>query len=47
MKNVRPEATALAAKTVFNFNKLQETACMTCSAAFSIGVIYWAIQIFH
>jgi len=28
----------------FNYNKLQAVACITSSAAVSIGLIYWAIR---
>jgi hypothetical protein len=30
----------------FNFHKLQAVACITCSAAVSIGLIYWAVKAF-
>lgn len=28
----------------FNFNKLQAVACITASAAASVGLIYWVFQ---
>jgi len=28
----------------FNYNKLQAAACITCSAAVSIGFIYWLVK---
>ncbi|HEX7649691.1 MAG TPA: hypothetical protein VF450_20005 [Noviherbaspirillum sp.] len=36
--------TAAARATHFNYNKLQAAACITSSAAVSIGLIYWAIR---
>lgn len=33
--------TAAVRATRFNYNKLQAVACITSSAAVSIGMIYW------
>lgn len=46
MNNAKSEASVLESKAGFNFYKLQAVACMTCSAAVSIGVIYWLIRAF-
>ncbi len=44
MKNARQDAAVIQAKTQFNYNKLQAVACMTSSAALSIGLLYLAIR---
>jgi hypothetical protein len=44
MKNARQDAAVIQAKTQFNYNKLQAAACMTSSAAVSIGLLYLAIR---
>lgn len=47
MANVRQNPAVLESKAGFNFNKLQAVACIMSSAAVSIGLIYWAINIFR
>lgn len=45
MKELTSETVeASQASAGFNYNKLQAVACITCSAAVSIGFIYWAIR---
>jgi hypothetical protein len=44
MKHAKSEATVLGSKTGFNYYKLQAVACMMCSAAVSIGLIYYLIR---
>gem|GEM_PF-2045642 len=44
--HARQNAAVCESKAHFNYNKLQAVACMTCSAAVSIGLIYSAIRFF-
>lgn len=46
MDKLRQDAVIIPAKSGFNYNKLQATACITCSVAVSIAAIYWAITTF-
>lgn len=46
MDKLTQDAAMISAKSGFNYNKLQAAACITCSAAVSIGAIYWAITAF-
>lgn len=39
LQNAAARDTSVAIR--FNYNKLQAAACITCSAAVSIGFIYW------